>query len=719
MATVANLTGNNPDEKNNTNNTVGTPASSAPQQSATIQPGAAPAQQNQGSGQFTNINKYLQANQNAGQQIGNRIQGGINQDLKGQVSQANNQAQAFQQGVQKAQGNIQQGTTYLGNVGGDINAYNQYLTQAAPTLGPVQANKFNYDQMMGLTANQDELSKFTGLRSGATQQQDKQTLDQASTASQQASQAANDRLNARQQQLASENSRYGLLNEFVGQKNNYNTGNQRLDQLFLQRDKSNTLGNLNQNLNQQRDTTFKGLLDTTKNLQSQSQAAQEQGLNLTKDLTGQTGKNREQEINDLSSQVDVVNKQRTDEIQRYKDFVEGLKKGKVTDPELFQKFGLQNGMQTFNVLNDKDLTADQITNLSARQAKDYHDIATQRDVDIYGSLAKLAGTDTSALDKVENLETAASVKTGSGSLQDRINQARQAFMDKAAAANITGTGSDTYGDWLSGRGTETRTATANIAQLLANAGYLPQQGGQERGSPNATTTGAMLNGVTAGPSIVGSMLGLPNISNILGGIQTGIFGDGGKGGAARAAQIQAQADLEARVNNYLKDAGFGNVLTSSGVVDTSQYTDKMRAYDRQNSQALNALNQQYGNVGLSLESTPEQIKAAAIAATPKSTFDFQAAMANRTTQAVQPVQLTPEQLAQAQAATEADMNARLSAARDTYALRNNQQMIMNQLLGLSNPSDTSPRVGAQVEQDKSPIMSYAEAVAAARARGNT
>jgi len=718
MATVANLTGNNPDEKNNTNNTVGAPASS-PQQGATIQPGAAPTQQNQGSGQFTNINKYLKANQNAGQQIGNKIQSGINQDLKGQVSQANNQAQAFQQGVQKAQGNIQQGTTYLGNVGGDINAYNQYLTQAAPTLGPVQADKFDYNRMMGLTANQDELSKFTGLRSGATQQQDKQTLDQASIASQQASQAANDRLNARQQQLASENSRYGLLNEFVGQKNNYNTGNQRLDQLFLQRDKSNTLGNLNQNLNQQRDTTFKGLLDTTKNLQNQSKAAQEQGLNLTKDLTGQTGKNREQEIADLNSQVGTVNQQRASEIQKYRDFVEGLKQGKVTDADLFQKFGLRNGMQTFNVLNDKDLSADQIANLSSQQARDYRDIATQRDVDIYKSLAALAGTDTSALDKAGNLEAAASVKTGSGSLQDRINQARQDFMDRAVAANITGTGSDTYGDWLSGRGTETRTATANIAQLLANAGYLPQQGGQERGSPNAATTGAMLNNVTAAPSLMGSALGLPNVAGILGGIQTSILGDGGKSGAARAAQIQAQADLEAKVNSYLKNAGFGNILTSKGLVDTSQYTDKMRAFDQQNNRALQQLNNQYRNVGLSLESTPEQIKAAAIAATPKSTFDIDAAFANRTTQAVQPVELTPEQLLKAQADTEADMNRQLSAARDTYALRNNQQILLNQLLGVDNPSNTSTNVGAQVEQNKSPIMSYAEAVAAARARGNT
>jgi hypothetical protein len=765
MATVANLTGNNQDDKDNVNSNTGSPTPNlASQESSPIQAGSPAPTPNQGSGHFTNVTKYLQANQNAGQQIGNKIQTGINRELNSQVSQANNQANAFKQGVQKAQGNIRQGTGYLGNVGGAIEAYNNYLTQAAPEQAPVVADKMDYDRMMGLANDQDQFQKFTGLRSGATQEADKAELDKSGTAHQASVDTANQRLNTRQDQLASENSRYGLLNEFIAPKNTiswtspeegrrraeqaeasknqtpeerdalrkkytalvpprttYAAGNQRLDQLFLQRDNKNTLGALNQNLNTQRNTTFKGLSDTAKDLQTKSQAAQEQGLNLTKDLTGQTGKNTQQEIDDLQSQVGTINEQRSKEIARYRDFVEGLKQGKVTDAELFDKFGLQSGSQTFNVLNDKDLTADQIANLSAQQARDYRDIATQKDVDIYKSLAALAGKDTSALNAAGQLEAAAAAKTGEGSLQDRINKARQAFLDNAKNANITGTGSDTYGDWLRGRGTETRTATANLGQLLANAGYLPDAGGKSRGSPSATNiiTGA----VDPINTMIGSLTGLPNIGKVLDSIQSHIFGDGGKGGAAHAAQVRAQQDLEAQVNNYLKNAGFGNVLTRGGVVDTTKYTDQMRAFDNQKAQLLRDLNSEFG-ANLDLNATPEQIRAAAAAKTGTMTQmnpdEFIRSIDNRmATPTWMPRALTKDEINEGTARNESALNQRLSGVRDIEAQRNNQQALLNQLLGVNNPSDTSPRVGSQVEQDKSPIMSYAEAVAAARARGNT
>lgn len=629
MATVANL-GNDVEDKDKLETQE--PVASG-QESATVSasstgpaaPGAKPAQQ--GSGQFTNLNKYLEANKGAGQQIGANIQQGIQKDIGGQQKKAETQAEAFKSGVTAAQGNVNQGVGYLNQLGGSTSGFAPgAVPQAGANVSGQQApaapvpnvpgsptvpalpswlqgapqQKMSYDEMMALANDQSKLGQLTGLRTGATQQADIAGLQTQQQSAADAAAAANQRLADRQSQLGNAQNRYGLLNEFVGQKGTYGAGNQLLDQSFLQRDKSNVLGSLMKNLNQQKDTTFKGLTSNVNDLSNKALETGNIGQQLAAALDKQTKGNASGLISDISGQVGNVNAQRAAEQQRYKDFVDQLM-GKKTgnfDPNLFNEFGLIENQQTFNVMDpskNMNLTPEQLIKLSAQRANTYGDIATQKDVDIYGALSKLAGIDPSALTKAGNLEKAAGVSTGENSLANQLARASQQFYDQSKDKVLTGHGQEDYynnnllGNW-GGSSTAYATSDANLNDLLKNEYNLNNQTG--------------VANVRLGSGGVSPFIN--PISGILDAGRT-IFGGGNKSGAEGGATIKAQQDLANQINQYFRQSGYGNMLTMGGVKDTSNIREAAIGNLQQQAQ----LRQDLSKYGLDQNADYDQIYAQA------------------------------------------------------------------------------------------------------------
>lgn len=76
------------------------------------------------SGRFVNTQQFLNANKNAGQQIGGAIQSGINSQLNQEKTAVGKEAENVRSGIQAAQGNVQQGGQIYGQIGGDASKYN-------------------------------------------------------------------------------------------------------------------------------------------------------------------------------------------------------------------------------------------------------------------------------------------------------------------------------------------------------------------------------------------------------------------------------------------------------------------------------------------------------------------------------------------------------------------------------------------------------------------
>lgn len=580
MATLVNNT-KNTEQQNAQGQTVPPPGASGPAFAGAGATQSTPA----ASGRFVNTQQFLNANKGAGQQIGGAIQSGISGQLKKEESAVGKEAENVRSGIASAQGNIQQGGQIYGQLGGDASKYN--------VAQPVQ--KLGTEDLVSMANDANKLKQVTDYRTGATAQQDITNLGNLNTSYADRAAAANVALQQRQQQLQGETNRFGLLNEFVGQKNNYGQGAQRLDQAFLQRDKSGALNNLQQNLKGQTDV-FGKLVKQGDVFKGQASDVGTQAQNLSKDIGTQTGAVESGYLSDIGSKVGDVNAQRDAERQQYKDFLDimkGTKQGQVANP-VWSDFGLADNMNAYNTFNNIG-DINEIANISAQQAKDYHDVASQKNVEQYGALAKLAGLDNSKLNAAGNLETAAKAKEASdpNSLLNRIINSYNSMLDTAKNTNLTGTGIESYNDnW--GRSGESRDyASQNMGELLQNAGIdTSKHAANIKGfdSTQYTPANVVRQDLTAGmqsiPDIANGNLNADNLyntammpvggaatqsaigdvsRNISGAIQNAVGARDNAAGARGAATTKAYEKLNEQINAWKQQQGLQNVVTRSGV----------------------------------------------------------------------------------------------------------------------------------------------------------
>lgn len=226
MATIVNQN----DTNTNVNSGAAPPGSvSAGPSGAGVNPGSSPMgsvmpvsstpKAANSSGQFTNLQSYINANQGSGQNMANQISG-----------RAQNQANQVNTGINNANGMI----------GSQIDAENNRIANASNLAGQVQAG--NAQQ---ITSDPNQLANWNQLYSGANNGQNIQ--NNASSAFANSGTAINNLQNTAQQ-AGTEQGRFGLLQQTLGRPT-YNSGQQGLDQLLLQSGGgNNTLSQLQQNL---------------------------------------------------------------------------------------------------------------------------------------------------------------------------------------------------------------------------------------------------------------------------------------------------------------------------------------------------------------------------------------------------------------------------------------------------------------------------------------
>jgi hypothetical protein len=246
LATIS--TPNDPNRDPNKPVTVST-GNVAPQAqpSNTSQPGQAPTQP-VASGQYSTLQKYLGANQDAGQRIASQVGGNIS-------NEAQNAATTSKRELGQAAG---ANTAFEGNITKATNYTNQLNTPATqqsnvtPTAKAYDVNSYSTNlsgqqAAKDIASNTDKLNEFKGLASGDTLAKNKAESDKQQ---QEAATAAFNELQKNQnatKNINTESGRGKLLDQMFNNQN-YRSGLKQLDQAFLQNDKSNTLNQISNNL---------------------------------------------------------------------------------------------------------------------------------------------------------------------------------------------------------------------------------------------------------------------------------------------------------------------------------------------------------------------------------------------------------------------------------------------------------------------------------------
>lgn len=183
-------------------------------------------QRPQGSGRFTNLQKYLQANQGAGQRIAGQVGDRLGSGLQKQQEQAQSYNQKLGQAVSQAQQGAQQGAGYLEQ----LRTMGTQLQQPEGATATQAASQALGAQQF---AQSPQFSQYQAFQQGRGV--DEALLAQRQQAAQQGAQALLTGAQQAQQQLGSEGGRFNLLRQTFGgaARPDYTTGQQRLDQLFL------------------------------------------------------------------------------------------------------------------------------------------------------------------------------------------------------------------------------------------------------------------------------------------------------------------------------------------------------------------------------------------------------------------------------------------------------------------------------------------------------
>jgi len=600
---MANIINFNEDDKNKQNN-AGQPASAQPANIAPVSgQQSAPQQGPASSGQFTNIQKYLNANKGAGQQISGGVQQQLNKGIQPLKTQQESQANQFKQSVQNANDVLGRGQQYnqqlqapvasttgimsvapgmqsTMNHGLGSETASAAMTKAQATgQQPIQpVNTFDPNSIVN---DQNKLTDFTKIRLG--QGVDENTLKSQAQQAQDTAAGLQQKAGDLAQQTATAQGRSGLVNQAFSRPG-YTQGQQRMDNLFLS-------GAGQQGVNAIRNAA-KQNVSQAGNIYSQAQAGTKQAgdvatqeQNIQKSLQDSANALESGYMQNLQNLIPEVNKQRDAEKARWQqnyDVLTGAKQGTI-DQDIFDQLGLKSGERTYNVLTDPNLNLRQIANISDYNAATAQDVASQKDVDYYNALAKLSkgGLDTSGaftgpdasqlqLQGASQMGTAASALTGENSLRNKLNSADQAFQDYLNNTTISAQGSDTGSSSIYGSGgNATATAQVKLADFL-NGG---QSNINSRNSgASAGISGSLANAVAknplnnAGPlGGFASLLGQGLSSGPIAGLNAALTnGFGGSAGSGSAAQFRAQNTLLDQIASQLNSKGAGNFITQTG-----------------------------------------------------------------------------------------------------------------------------------------------------------
>lgn len=394
--------------------------------------GASPA--TQGSGRFTNLKKYVNANQGAGEQLGSKISGNIDRN----VEKTNKEA-----------------TSAAGNVANAVNAEKDRLSQGNQFNQQLQDQSENGAQ--AIYGNEENKTRFSNLLNNQN------IASNLSSQAQTASDAANRGLNAANQQvqnLGTEQGRFSLLQQSV-KSPQYTQGQQRLDQLMLQ------AGNPNQLVQNQRDLQGKvqnygsAIANQYGDIGSQIGQVGTQAQDISKLLGSTLGSETQNLVNAQNTEAGNLNTQNAlanSALETY--FTNGS--SALTNPaqkaamdQMLASSGLTQGMRTYNVLKDPGSYQNYIDN--ARVNLGSQDVLDANELARYNALYGLSGGtgDRAFLDQVGDRGPAAGIKSSLGtdiskSADDFRKQMNQQYtFNPNAGSGITSNAQTNYLDLLS------------------------------------------------------------------------------------------------------------------------------------------------------------------------------------------------------------------------------------------------------------------------------
>lgn len=555
---------------------------------ASFSSGSAPGAQ--GSGRFTNLQKYMDANKGASDTLGaranNTLNRGFNQEQT-KVSDANSKiAEAYGQGRNTID---TQGTQYknqLGQIGQNLGTFQTFDNRGQFDQAGQQAQALTQDQAYG------------NLSQGNAVDQAALTAQQQAAAAQAQGLLGTAQTNL--QNIQTDQGRNNLFSQVLQPKQGYSSGQRSFDKLFL----GGALGGIQQNLQGKQTLANQILKDT--NLQGTNvNTLIGDEATLLGDLNKQAVTNQDLFNTKLNTQgnIDYVNQMRN---KRYQDIMTGLQSGTVSS-DVADQLGLsgldtyinnnqaapagqtqaqKNLVGTYNILKDPTALNNYFT--QGRNASSFQDIVGQSDYDAYKALQSLSGRDTGQLAGTSQLGSSIAATQGKSldSLAKDIQASDQGFKDQYAGRTFSGTGADAFQNTAligQGRGLQSQL---QLNQQIQNYVTNPtnNSGNAQIGARGVDTAGvgnSLQQGANYwGTNYQGSAAAATNNTNIddyirnntLAATDTGkAFDQGGSAGTyntnAANAAARAEANNRALLNQTINTTGVKNALTINDQVD--------------------------------------------------------------------------------------------------------------------------------------------------------
>lgn len=459
--------------------------------------------QQAGSGRFTNLSKYMSANQGAGERIGSQIQNQVNRNVDTQTSNISDQNQKIRQGIDAGRASNTQGNefnTQLGGINKGLSTFNNMEDRSGFDAASQQAQQFtqapNFNQFQNIQAGQ-----------GVDENTLNQGQGQAQISGQDLSKLTGDNIN----RIGTEQGRYELLrNRFAPGGRSYAAGNARLDQALLQNAPGNVVGQMrNQFVDQNQASSVLNNQIGAQGQDVNKTVADEVSLLSNLDTVTKSNQDIFNEKLGQKGNIDFINERRE---EKYDEYVKQLETGNV-GTDLSSMLGLNQlntyipgggntvgtgpvartaGMSAdaaraaraagqvpgFEVSADpRDIVAynaklaENATNYlqQGQRAGNMQDITTEDDYSAYQALANIAQRDTGKLAGASQLDKAVQVKNDSNnrSLSDVIGQSDQKFRDTFGGKNFSSyamgrTAADDKGNFLE------RTVN-NVGNMIANS----------------------------------------------------------------------------------------------------------------------------------------------------------------------------------------------------------------------------------------------------------
>lgn len=544
-------------------------------------PGAGPVStanpNKQGSGRFTNLSKYVQANKQGSENLANRIGSGIQNQLSANEKDVSNKTSKLDTDIKSGDATLQTAGAEeqrLKSIGDQFKANQNFKVLDTNSRGQFGEAQNQIKQFVG---NNPNYNTFKTAQAG-------NAVDEASLTNQlnDTRQTANQYENLfkqRQGQVGNTQGREQALQEFVGGANQavrptYTSGQRKLDQLILGQNAQNLQGLINKvGANQ---TNVNQALNTVGNLDTGLNTLKTNEQNLMKAI-GDTSKGTQSAFQSAFNQ-DKINEVNAARQKAFQAASEDLSREEIAG-DLYDKAGLGNlqSLATFNALQGKDFGVNnRLSNdffqrdADAQQAQD---IVNASDVDTDKLLADIAGGG-QKFTQAGNLNTSVGLRTdenGNALLRNALANEQQRQQQQAVDTMFTGEGnrgwsrSGPFGIKTAG-GRESARASGTVADLLSGRQYLSALGtegmvntGRNESAPNTEFNSksflenAALLGTNAGWANLAGQAMEGSLGKAL-----GIGSDRGK--AVNEAIQDANNQLYGQLQNYITQNRYGSTL---------------------------------------------------------------------------------------------------------------------------------------------------------------